>query len=123
MLEAAYDDAQGVTAEFNLNALRHINEQLDANFELGNFTHQATYNEDLGAVQMHLVSQCHQQVEVASERFEFALGERLHTENSFKYHTDEFIELAARAGFAIRDHWTDSKHWYNVFLLSVSETT
>lgn len=118
LLEAAYDDAAGVTAQFNLNLLQHLNESLEANFDLTQFTHRATYNTEIGAVQMHLVSRCHQQVQVAGELFEFALGESLHTENSFKYHPEEFLALASDAGFTANAQWTDSNQWYGVYLLT-----
>ncbi len=118
LLEAAYDDAAGVTAQFNLNLLRHLNKSLDANFDLTKFTHRATYNAEVGAVQMHLISRCAQQVQVAGELFNFAEGEALHTENSFKYHPEEFLALAAQAGFAANAQWTDANDWYGVYLLT-----
>lgn len=121
LLEAAYDDAAGVTAQFNLNLLQHLNESLDANFDLTQFTHRATYNVEVGAVQMFLVSRCEQQVQVAGEQFNFAQGEALHTENSFKYHPQEFLALAAEAGFAANAQWTDANEWYGVYLLTAQK--
>ena len=118
LLEAAYDDAAGVTAQFNLNALRHVNARLDADFDLAQFRHRAVYNEEIGAVQMFLVSDRAQQVSVAGESFAFAEGEALHTENSFKYHPAEFVALAARAGFEETAHWSDAQDWFSVFLLT-----
>ncbi len=120
VLEDAYDDAAGVTAEFNRNALVHINEQLDADFDPSRFAHRAIYNETIGAVQMFLVSTEAQTVTVAGESFEFADGEALHTENSFKYHPEEFSALATEASFATTAHWTDARSWFSVFLLTAS---
>jgi len=120
LLEAAYDDAAGVTAQFNLNLLQHLNESLDANFDLTQFAHRATYNQEIGAVQMHLLSRCDQQVMVAGEQFHFAKDEALHTENSFKYHPEEFLGLASEAGFAANAQWTDANDWYGVYLLTAT---
>lgn len=121
LLEAAYDDAAGVTAQFNLNLLVHLNESCEANFDLTQFTHRATYNAEVGAVQMHLISCCEQQVQVAGESFNFAKGEALHTENSYKYHPEEFLALAANAGFAANAQWTDANEWYGVYLLTAEK--
>ena len=118
VLQAAYDDSAGVTAAFNRNALVHVNERLDANFDPERFGHRAIYNAQLGAIQMFLISEGAQQVTVAGETFEFAPGEALHTENSFKYHPDEFSLMAAQAGFSTTAHWTDANDWFSVFLLT-----
>ncbi|MEM6707516.1 MAG: L-histidine N(alpha)-methyltransferase [Pseudomonadota bacterium] len=117
VLERAYDDAAGVTARFNLNVLRHVNERLDADFQLDQFRHVAQYNADIGAVQMFLESTVAQRVRIGDATIEFARGERVHTENSFKYEPEEFETLAAQAGYASRALWTDPAEYYALFLL------
>lgn len=119
ILEAAYDDSQGITAEFNLNLLKHLNDALGANFAIDEFTHEAVYNEDLGCVQMYLRSRKAQQVTLGTEIVEFARDETIHTENSYKYHLEEFQALAESAGFAVRSVWTDERNWFAVVLLEV----
>jgi L-histidine N-alpha-methyltransferase len=109
-LEAAYDDALGVTAAFNLNQLARINRELGADFDLRSFRHVAIYNERAGRVEMHLESRRAQTVNVAAASLEvrFAAGERIHTENSHKYAPAELDALAARAGFARGGAWLDA---------------
>ena len=119
LLEAAYDDAAGVTARFNLNMLTHLNDTLGADFAVDQFSHRASYHPALGCVQMFLVSDCEQQVRIDDTVLEFAKGEAIHTENSFKYHPEEFAALASRAGFEQTAFWTDSQQHYSVFLLQV----
>lgn len=104
-LHAAYNDAAGVTAAFNLNLLARLNRELDADFDLGRFRHYAFYNPVAGRIEMHLVSLGEQDVNVAGQRFHFALGETLHTEYSYKYRRDEFSALARNAG------WQPSADW------------
>jgi dimethylhistidine N-methyltransferase len=104
-LHAAYNDAAGVTAAFNLNLLERINRELDADFDLARFQHYAFYHPAEGRVEMHLVSLAEQTVRVAGERFRFALGESVHTEHSCKYRRDEFATLAASAGWRLADDW------------------
>lgn len=114
VLEAAYNDAEGVTAEFNLNLLRRLNRELGADFQLDAFEHRAHWNPDLGRVEMHLVSQKRQTVHIDGEHIEFADGETIHTENSHKYSLDGFAELAAEAGFSVARVWTDPKQLFSV---------
>jgi dimethylhistidine N-methyltransferase len=117
ILEAAYNDAAGVTAAFNLNLLAHLAELLDADLVPSRFRHRAVFNETLGAIQMFLdVAEAHEVV-IGNRRIRFEQGESIHTENSFKYHPDEFLDLAGRAGFEQRGMWTDERGWYAVFLL------
>ncbi len=99
VLEAAYNDARGVTAAFNLNLLRRINRELGGTFDLRGFEHDAVYREDLGRVEMHLVSRRDQRATVDGVSFDFAAGETIHTENSYKYGVEEFRSLSERAGF------------------------
>ena len=117
VLDAAYDDAAGVTAAFNLNLLARINRELGADFDLGAWRHRAFYDEARGRVEMHLLSQREQTVHIAGEAFVFAAGETLHTENSYKYGVEEFQGLAARAGFRPEAVWTDARGLFSVHLL------
>jgi dimethylhistidine N-methyltransferase len=116
-LDAAYDDAAGVTRDFNLNLLARINRELGADFDLSRFRHHAFYNEALGRIEMHLVSTCAQTVTIHGETFHFAEGETLHTENSYKYTVEEFQALAARAGLAADAVWTDEERLFSVHYL------
>lgn len=118
VIEMAYNDADGVTAEFNLNVLHRMNRELGANFNLERFRHQAKWNDQAGHVEMHLVSLEHQVVQVAGEEVGFRAGETLLTEYSHKYDLDEFAELAAAAGFAVEEVWTDPEANFSVQLLA-----
>ncbi len=113
-LVAAYDDAKGVTAEFNLNLLRRINRELNADFDLSAFRHLALYNEDEGRIEMHLVSGRSQKVKVAGRTFTFREGETIHTENSYKYTREGFAELAAQGGWRVSEVWTDPEELFSV---------
>jgi dimethylhistidine N-methyltransferase len=117
VLEAAYNDSAGVTAQFNLNALKHINERLGADFDLRGFVHEARYNEARGCIQMFLKSLTDQTVRLGDEVVSFAAGELVHTENSFKYRPAEFVELARRGGFEAETWWTDEAERFALFLL------
>jgi len=119
LLHAAYNDAKGVTARFNLNLLARINRELDGDFSLEAFRHYAFYNPAEGRVEMHLCSLAEQQVTVAGQRFHFARGECLHTENSYKYSVGGFRQLARAAGFEPREVWVDSSHLFAVHYLEV----
>jgi len=118
VLEAAYDDAQGVSAAFNKNILTRINAELDADFDLDAFGHRATYREDRGRVEMHLVSRRDQSVGIGGldASIRFAQGETIHTENSHKYTGDQLDELSSRAGFVERSSWADAAHRFKVQL-------
>ena len=107
VLHAAYNDAQGVTAQFNLNILHRINAELGGDFAPEAFAHYAFYNASQGRIEMHLASRGHQAASVGRHRFVFAPGETIHTENSFKYAVDEFQALAAQAGFRGEKVWLD----------------
>ncbi len=117
VLCAAYDDAEGVTAAFNLNLLRRINRELGADFDLSGFTHEARWNAADSRIEMHLVSRRAQTVSVAGRRFPFAVGESIHTENSYKYSIDSFQALAARAGWTPAEAWTDPGRLFSVHYL------
>lgn len=105
LLHQAYNDAAGVTAAFNLNLLTRLNCELDADFDLAQFSHYAFYNPVAGRIEMHLASLTPQTVYVAGSEFTFATGETLHTENSYKYRSDEFSALASAAGWRLKQHW------------------
>jgi dimethylhistidine N-methyltransferase len=109
VLHAAYNDAKGVTGAFNLNLLARINRELGADFDLKRFSHYAFYNAALGRIEMHLVSLKEQAVRIGRHRFAFDAGESIHTENSYKYSTEQFRALAAQAGFKARKTWTDRR--------------
>lgn len=119
VLEAAYDDAAGVTARFNLNLLTRINKELQGDFDLAEWQHKAIYNQQSGRIEMHLVSLQAQQVQIGEESFEFSKGETIHTENSYKYSVEEFRALAAKAGFDVCNTWTDEQSLFSVHLYRV----
>ena len=119
VLDAAYNDAQGVTAEFNLNVLRHINRELGADFDLAAFRHQAGYDNARGRIEMHLESVKAQRVTIAGRVFEFRAGETIHTENSYKYAIAEMQELGRSAGFVPRECWTDAEQLFSVHYFTV----
>lgn len=116
VLEAAYDDAQGVTAAFNLNLLARINRELGADFDLDRFAHQARYQPELRRVEMHLVSLAVQTVTIPGARITvtFAEGESIHTENSHKYTPDDLKRLAATAGLEEEASWTDARGYFRL---------
>jgi dimethylhistidine N-methyltransferase len=114
VLERAYDDAQGVTAAFNLNLLVRMNQELDADFDLHQFEHRAVWNETAGRIEMHLVSRVAQEVHLGDETVRFATGESICTEHSHKYSVEGFAELAERAGLVVRQVWTDPRHLFSV---------
>jgi dimethylhistidine N-methyltransferase len=119
-LTAAYDDAAGVTAAFNKNILAHINRELQGSFDLEAFDHLALYNSELGRIEMHLVSNREQSVVLGSQIVKFKKGEKIHTENSCKYHVTEFQDLAVKAGFKPIDVWTDLDQLFSVHYFEVS---
>jgi dimethylhistidine N-methyltransferase len=114
VLDAAYDDAQGVTAEFNLNLLHRINRELGGDFQVKRFRHKAFYDEARGWIEMHLESLYSQFAHVAGRRFDFQPGETIHTEISCKYGVAEFQALAARARFHGEKVWTDPANLFAV---------
>ncbi len=117
VLNAAYNDPEGWTAAFNRNALAHLNQLFDSNFDLNLFEHVAFYNAAAGRIEMHLEARCRHQVHLAGETIHFEKGERIHTENSYKYTQAGFAALAEAAGFHIAERWLDKRHYFAVFLL------
>lgn len=119
VLEAAYNDREGVTAAFNINVLERINTELKADFNVDAFKHTAFYNEGAGRIEMHLVSQRDQFVHVGEHAFSFKEGETIHTENSHKYTLPQFAALAKRADFKVSRLWTDKRCFFSIHYLTV----
>lgn len=118
LLNAAYNDAAGVTAAFNLNLLHRIRSELDSDIDPSAFEHYAFYNPGAGRIEMHLVSRIAQRVRVDDQWFDFEAGESIHTENSYKYTVAGFGALAAQAGFRQQAVWVDDDRLFSVQLLS-----
>jgi len=122
-LHRAYNDAQGVTAAFNLNLLRRANAELSADFDLSEFAHYAFYDPRKQRIEMHLISRCAQTVRVAGQTFHFEEGESLHTENSHKFTIEGFRKLAVAAGFRPGPVWTDEARLFSVHWLESPATS
>jgi dimethylhistidine N-methyltransferase len=114
IIDRAYNDSSGITAEFNLNMLRHLNRSYGANFDLESFAHRASYDESKGRVVIELISQADQSFEIGDMEFAIAEGETIITEYSQKYTLDGFAEMAADAGFAVERVWTDAEELFSV---------
>ena len=117
VLHAAYSDAQGVTAAFNLNLLARANRELDADFDLAQFAHSAFYNAPFQRIEMHLMSRTQQQVSLCGQFFSFEEGETLHTENSYKFTINGLRALAVKAGFTPGTVWMDAEKKFSVHWL------
>lgn len=117
VLNAAYNDASGVTAAFNLNLLVRMNRDLDADFKPEHFEHKAFYSEAEGRIEMHLISSREQEVRIGDHTFRFAEGESIVTEYSYKYEVEEFSSLAGRAGFCVHNTWLDEGRRFSVHYL------
>ncbi|SJM96082.1 L-histidine N(alpha)-methyltransferase [Crenothrix polyspora] len=117
VLNRAYNDAAGVTADFNLNLLKRIDNELDSEIDVAGFYHHAFYNEPEGRIEMHLFSHKEQKLRVNGSTFTFKPGESIHTENSYKYTVDEFKALAQQAGWKSAQVWQDTKKYFSVHLL------
>ena len=122
LLNAAYNDAKGYTAAFNMNLLLRISNELGAQLDLEGYSHRAFYNDSLGRIEMHLVSLRKQHIRIGSDIFHFDKGETIHTENSYKYTAQEFQKLARRAGWHAKMLWADHGGMFNVHYLSLSAT-
>jgi L-histidine N-alpha-methyltransferase len=118
VLRAAYNDRQGITAAFNLNLLARINRELDGDFKLDRFAHEARWNNMSSAVEMHLVSLQAQTVTVDGQTFDFEAGESIHTETSRKYDVRTLSALVESAGWYIDEMWTDPRQSFGVFGLA-----
>lgn len=121
VLERAYDDAAGVTAEFNINALRHVNRELGTDFDLDAFDHTAVWVENESRIEMHLVSKRDQVVHVGGEKVRIQRGEHLRTEYCHKYTLESFSDLAATAGLAVKRVWLDPNKLFSVQLLEPAQ--
>ncbi len=115
VLEPAYDDGLGVTAAFNRNLLLHVNRLLGANFNPAQWDHVALFDEAHSRIEMHLQARAAQTVRWSKGERPFAAGERIHTENSYKWTPEAFAALLSEAGFGSAIHWTDAKEWFSVF--------
>ncbi|MDZ7683422.1 MAG: L-histidine N(alpha)-methyltransferase [Fodinibius sp.] len=117
ILENAYNDEQGITAKFNKNMLKRLNRELDANFDIDAFAHNAFYNQEQGRIEMHLVSRQQQTVTIAGQQVDFDEGESIHTENSYKYSLDEFEELVSDC-YEVEQVWTDEQQHFSLQYLT-----
>ena len=117
-IEDAYNDSLGVTAAFNLNILRRLN-QIGANFDLTQFRHHAPYVEREGRIEMRLVSDRDQMVRLGDVQIALSAGEHIVTEHSHKYDLDQFEDMAQAAGFRLTKQWSDERDWFSVCLLEV----
>ncbi|MES9944581.1 MAG: L-histidine N(alpha)-methyltransferase [Candidatus Thiodiazotropha sp.] len=120
VLHAAYNDAAGLTADFNLNLLQRMQQELNADIDPGVFEHLAFYNGEEGRIEMHLVSTQQQTLRLNGHRFEFEEGETLHTENSYKYSPTEFINMVTDNGFKEVRHWVDDDGLFAIYLVAVA---
>jgi dimethylhistidine N-methyltransferase len=120
VLIQAYDDTEGITAEFNRNILTRINAELDGNFDIHNgFKHKAIFNENSSRIEMHLVSCKPQIVTIAGKSFNFELKETIHTESSYKYSIESLITITDKAGLTLEKFWCDHNDRFALCLLSV----
>jgi len=119
VLEAAYNDVQGISAAFNRNVLLHLNERFGTDFDPATFDHRARYDEVAGRIEIHLVSRKDQTINAFERRIQLRRGEAIHTENSYKYLPEEFDVLAAAAGFERRAAWFDSANRFGLLLYEV----
>ena len=118
LLDAAYNDSQGVTAAFNKNLLVRLNRELGAEIDLDCFDHLSFYDIEKERIEMHLVSNCDQVLTIGGKEYRFRSGERIHTENSYKYSIESFHEMVREAGFSPHTVWTDDDQWFSVHYLS-----
>lgn len=118
VLNRAYNDAEGFTAEFNMNLLRRMMNELNADLSLDKFAHKAFYNEEMGRIEMHLISLEDQEILIEENRFHFDRGESIHTESSYKYTVREFSRLAEDSGLKVRTVWHDPDQYFGLFFLS-----
>lgn len=122
ILEQAYNDSAGVTAQFNLNVLNHLKQRLNVKVDPEKFRHKAIYNPELGRIEMHLISQQDQTITVDDQSYTLKKGETIHTESSYKYSVDDFHQLVARAGFKPEKVWVDDDQLFSIHYLKVSRS-
>ncbi|MCI0733996.1 MAG: L-histidine N(alpha)-methyltransferase [Methylococcaceae bacterium] len=121
MLEAAYDDREGVTETFNKNLLVRINNELGGNFDTDRFSHKAFFNEEASRIEMHLESRVDHEVKIDGHRFKLGKHERIHTENSHKFTLESIHGLARRAGLVCRKHWLDEQKLFSIHFFESNE--
>jgi dimethylhistidine N-methyltransferase len=121
IIEAAYNDSHGITAEFNLNLLVRANRELSADFDLNAWRHRAIYNSSKGRIEMYLISECDQRAHVEGREFDFRVSERILTEYSYKYTPQGFAALAHNAGFQFEKLWADDARLFGVFYFKVRD--
>lgn len=119
ILHAAYNDELGITAAFNRNMLTHINSLISSDFNLSDWGHDAFFNQALSRIEMHLYARRDVVVTWPGGERHFKSGESIHTENSYKYQIETFMEMISEAGFSEAEYWTDSKKWFAVFLARI----
>jgi dimethylhistidine N-methyltransferase len=119
ILENAYNDAEGVTADFNLNLLHRINNELGGNVTVNAFEHKAIFNEEDSRIEMHIVSTQAQKIQLPNQSFSFDKNETIHTENSYKYSVEMFSEIARESGFSLEKVWKDSNSLFSVSYYTV----
>ena len=120
VIEAAYNDRAGVTAQFNLNLLARMNREVGADFDLDQWRHRAIYNSSAGRIEMYLISEIDQFVHLDEHKFHFRRGEKITTEYSYKYAPEEFAALAGKVGFEFVRMWTDNARLFGVFYFMVT---
>ena len=120
VLYDAYNDAAGVTAQFNLNVLVRINRELGGNFDISAFMHRSIYNRERHRIEMHLIAKKAQTVRIMGRNFSFRPGESIHTESSYKYSLERFTALARESGWSVRESWTDPEQMFSVHALAAS---
>ena len=119
MIEAAYNDSAGVTAEFNLNLLTRANHELGADFDLAAWHHHAIYNSREGRIEMYLISETRQHVHIEDRQFYLHAGEKILTEYSYKHTPEGFAALARNAGFEFQKMWSDEARLFGVFYFTL----
>jgi dimethylhistidine N-methyltransferase len=119
VLELAYNDPQGVTAEFNLNLMHRIKNQLNPNLDVHNFYHRSLYNDEKNRIEMYLVSKDDYEFKIDDTTLRFSKGEQIHTENSYKYSMEKFKKIGFEAGYTDHACWTDPKKYFSLHYFRV----
>ena len=120
VIEQAYNDSNGVTAEFNKNILNGVNNLYGSGFDEKNFKHRAFFNNEMDRIEMHLVSKKKQHIKIRNKKIIIEDGESIHTENSYKYSIKKFSDLVSESGYEIKKVLTDKNSFFSIFLLRVS---
>jgi uncharacterized SAM-dependent methyltransferase len=119
LIEPAYNDKEGFTAQFNLNLLTRMNRELGCNFDLHEYEHYAFFNKEKDRIEMHLKSKSDQEFRISGSDkiFQIYKGETIHTESSYKYNEERIKKLAIRSGFSIERVFSDNNNWFNLVML------